>query len=266
MTRSITEKMKRKAQSLLGDRWFYGLGYYYLLTQPEFRDSIRRLRKMKDQHAGERCFIIGNGPSLRRMDLSPLANEITFGVNRIYLIFPKIDFVPTYYVSVDKLFIQQCADEITSQVPSLIFTSYDARRWIDFGHDRIFLFSREGPRFYPDITRGIWQGSTVTYVAMQIAFHMGFHKVILIGIDHSYAASGSPDQNLISAGDDPDHFDPDYLREGFHWRPPDLKPREIAYRLANFSYQRAGREILDATVGGKLDIFPKVEYGSLFKQ
>jgi hypothetical protein len=264
MTSSTAEKLKRKAQSLFGERWFYKLGYYYLLTQPEFRNSIRRLRQMKDRHSGERCFIIGNGASLRRMDLSPLANEITFGLNRIYLIFPKLNFFPTYYVSVDKLFIQQCGDEIAAYVPSLKFTSYDARRWIDFGPDRIFLFSREGPRFYPDITRGIWQGSTVTYVAMQIAYHMGFHKVILIGVDHSYSTSGDPRENLVSDGDDPDHFDPGYLEKGFRWRPPDLKPREIAYRLANSSYARAGREILDATVDGQLDIFPKVEYESLF--
>jgi hypothetical protein len=99
---------------------------------------------------------------------------------------------------------------------------------------------------------------------MQIAYHMGFHKVILIGVDHSYSTSGDPRENLVSDGDDPDHFDPGYLEKGFRWRPPDLKPREIAYRLANSSYKQAGREILDATVDGQLDIFPKVEYESLF--
>ncbi len=30
------------------------------------------------------------------------------------------------------------------------------------------------------------------------------------------------------------------------------------------AYQKAGREVLDATVGGKLTIFPKVDYNSLF--
>ncbi len=34
--------------------------------------------------------------------------------------------------------------------------------------------------------------------------------------------------------------------------------------MARDAYERAGREILDATINGKLTIFPKVDYNSLF--
>lgn len=262
---TLTEKLKRTASQILGERWFYNLGYFYLLTHPEFRRSMHQLRQMKNRHSGARCFIIGNGPSLNKMDLSPLANEVTFGLNRIYLLFPKLNFTPTYYVSVDKLVIQQCSEEIVSQVPSQKFISYDARRWIDFGPNLVFLFSRDGPRFYPDITKGIWQGSTVTYVAMQIAFYMGFEQVILIGVDHSYSILGEPHKAVVSSGDDLDHFDNSYLKRGYRWRLPDLETIETAYCLAKVSYERDGREILDATVDGRLEVFPKVEFESLFE-
>ena len=42
------------------------------------------------QCKGDRCVIIGNGPSLRSMDLSSLKDEVTFGMNRIYLLFDKM--------------------------------------------------------------------------------------------------------------------------------------------------------------------------------
>ena len=56
---------------------------------------------------GQRCVIIGNGPSLNRMDLSFLENEITFGLNRIHLLFEKWKFRPTYYVAVNPLVISK---------------------------------------------------------------------------------------------------------------------------------------------------------------
>jgi hypothetical protein len=56
---------------------------------PWRRESIRRLAALKDVHKGRRAFIIGNGPSLRQTDLSKLKNEFTFGMNRIYLLFPE---------------------------------------------------------------------------------------------------------------------------------------------------------------------------------
>jgi len=61
---------------------------------PWRQDSIRRLTALKDKHRGERCFIIGNGPSLRNTDLSCLRNEYTFGMNRIYLISRKSGLKP----------------------------------------------------------------------------------------------------------------------------------------------------------------------------
>ena len=66
---------------------------------------------MKDIHRGERCFIIGNGPSLRKMDVSKLQGEYTFGMNRIYLAFDKWGFETSYLVSVNDLVIEQCVDD-----------------------------------------------------------------------------------------------------------------------------------------------------------
>ena len=54
-------------------------------------------------HKGKRCVIIGNGPSLNKLDLTKLKNEITFGVNAIYTNMDNMGFLPTYYVVEDIL-------------------------------------------------------------------------------------------------------------------------------------------------------------------
>jgi hypothetical protein len=111
----------------------------------------------------------------------------------------------------------------------------------------------------------VWEGATVTNVALQLAFYMGFQQVVLVGVDHSFTSRGAPNQTVVSEGDDPDHFSPDYFGKGFHWQLPDLETSEVGYSLAQRAFRRAGRQVLDATVGGKLQIFPKVDYNSLFQ-
>jgi len=219
---------------------------------------------MKDKHQGERCFIIGNGPSLKNTDLSLLKDEVTFGMNRIYLLFDRVGFVTTYYVSVNDLVIEQSAHDIVS-LPCPKFISWRTRDLIDFTDDMMFLHSRGEPMFYTDITKGMWEGATVTYVAMQIAYYLGFREVILIGVDHSFATQGEPHAAVVSQGEDPNHFDPQYFGKGFRWNLPDLERSELAYRVAKYQFERDGREIIDATVGGKLQVFRKVDYQTLFK-
>jgi hypothetical protein len=230
----------------------------------EFKKSSQSIKTLRNTHHGSRCFIIGNGPSLRKTDLAKLRNEYTFGLNRIYLLFPEMGFPTTYHVTVNKLVINQFGNEVIQQVPGKKFISYDARHWITPDKNTIFIYSRNGPYFYKDISKGIWQGATVTYVAMQIAFYLGFQKVILIGVDHNFSTQGQPHKTVISDRNDTDHFDPNYFGKGVRWQLPDLDTSEMAYRLANMAFREENREIVDATIGGKLSIFPKVEYKTLF--
>jgi hypothetical protein len=242
----------------------HGLLYQVL---PLGRASRSRLKELKDNHHGKRCFIIGNGPSLRWTDLSKLRDEYTFGLNRIYLLFPELGFSTTFLVSVNWLVLEQCADEILS-TPAIKFLPWTFRKRLNTAllDNTIFVQSdRKDLVFTPDVTRPLCTGATVTYVAMQLAFHMGFEKVILVGVDHSFATHGKPHTEIVSQGDDPNHFSPDYFGKGFKWQLPDLETSEIAYRLARQAFEGEGREIVDATIGGKLTVFPKVNYPELFE-
>jgi len=220
---------------------------------------------MKGGHRGERCVIIGNGPSLRGMDLRPLNREKTFTLNRGYLLYDRIGGA-AYHVVVNPLVAEQWAWEIQS-LEATKFSAWGLRRRFARHPEMIYVGGpsrSKTPRFSSDITRDIWPGATVTYVAMQIAFYLGFQQVVLIGVDHRFLAPGRPHQEVIQGGDDTNHFDPNYFGKGTRWNLPDLVTSESAYRLAREAYERDGRQILDATVGGALEVFPKVEYGSLF--
>ncbi len=231
---------------------------------PLRRASVQRLKAMRDTHRGERCFIIGNGPSLRNLDLSHLKGESTFGVNRIYLAFPEWGFPTTWYLSMNDLVIEQCAQDIRA-LPMPKFLAWRSHARIQPTDDMQFLYtSYTGPKFAGDVAGRVWEGATVTYVALQLAFHMGFQKAILIGVDHNFTTQGPANATVVSQGDDPNHFNPGYFGKGFRWQLPDLDTSERAYRLALEGYRRAGREVVDATLGGKLQVFPKVDYESLF--
>ena len=246
------------------------LAYQHALLWPSAtfhpwrRASIQRLGHYKDIHKGKRCFIIGNGPSLKKTDVSKLEGEITFGMNRIYLAFPDWGFETSYFVSINDLVIEQCSEDIRS-LPVPKFLSWRSRKHITPTEDMMFLHSTyTGPKFAQDVRRRVWEGATVTYVAMQLAFYMGFEQVILIGVDHSFTSKGEPNTTVVSQGDDPDHFDTKYFGKGFRWQLPDLDTSEQAYHLARYSYEKAGRQILDATIDGQLTVFPKVDYNILF--
>ncbi len=229
--------------------------------------SADKLSSYKNKHRGERCVIIGNGPSLKEMDLSALKNEITFGLNRIYLGFDQWKFRPTYYVSVNSLVLEQHAGEILQEIKAPKFISQHGRPYFPANReDIIFLESQETPYFTKDPGKGIWEGYTVTFVAMQLAYYMGFDEVILIGVDHNFVTNGPANAEVISQGDDQNHFAKDYFGKGARWHLPDLHNSEMAYRLANFVYQRNGRRILDATVNGKLTVFPKVDFEKVFQK
>lgn len=235
---------------------------------PWRRESRRRLGELKDQYLGQRAFIIGNGPSLKQTDLHKLRSEFTFGLNRIYLMYGKLGFATSCLVSVNDLVIEQCKEEMDAlEMPR--YLSWRAHRFYAANHALAalptFLYTTyDGPTFGRDARGRLWEGATVTYVALQLAYHMGFRQVVLIGVDHSFASQGQANQTVVSQGDDPNHFSPQYFGRGFRWQLPDLATSEMAYAIARQAYARAGREVLDATVGGKLTVFPKVDYNSLF--
>jgi hypothetical protein len=199
------------------------------------------------------------------MDLSGLANEDTFGLNRIDLVKRRLGHTPTYVVSINDLVVEQFADEILG-VGRPSFISWHARKFVAAVYEAIYLPTTRAREFSFDPRRSVWEGGTVTFVALQLAYFMGYHTVILIGVDHSFATAGRPHKQVTSGGADPNHFDPSYFGKGAKWNLPDLDRSELAYEMARKAFEDDGRRILDATNGGHLQIFEKADYRDLVTQ
>jgi hypothetical protein len=210
-----------------------------------------------NRHKGETAVIVANGPSLNKTDFSLLKDVATFGLNKIYLGFERFQFYPKYYVAVNEKVLRQSVSEISSmncvkflsqRVPSL-FENNAITHLLDT--------SLEKERFSTSFDHGVNEGWTVTYVALQIAYLMGFSKVILIGLDHRFEFEGAPNQSQHMVGKDVNHFSDQYFADQ-DWDNPDLQRSEESFTVARTIFEGSGRVVLDATIGGGCAIFPKV--------
>ncbi len=243
--------------------WNSGLG--------RSKTNQTRLVDYVDRHRGQRCFILGNGPSLAKMDLRPLAGEWTFGLNRIYLLFDgmQMGFEPSYYCAANDLVLDQFACDIAAlSMPK--FLNWNGRRHFDPADESVLLLRQSltlSDFFGDDLCKPICSGGTVTYLALQVAYYMGFHQVVLIGVDHRFVDKGTPNRTETRTTEhDENHFHPDYFPKGSRWQLPDLSRSEAAYGLAREAFEADGREIIDATLGGALEVFEKVDYDALVER
>lgn len=280
-SKSATVKVQRKGfDQRLKELVKKSLNYRLLEEPGKFYGYDRRaLRELRDVHAGKRCFVIGNGPSLNKIDLSKLEKEYSFGVNGIFYKTRETGFAPTYYVVEDThvlkdniAAIEAYADPKIKFFPSL-YKPYikNRERVLFFNMNRGFYEPKSPnyhiPRFSTDISERIYCGQSVTMINLQIAYYMGFTEVYLIGMDFSYQIPSSAivsGKDIESTDDDPNHFHPDYFGKGKKWHDPQLDMVLLNYRFIKLVYESHGRKIFNATKGGKLEEFKRVDYEALF--
>ena len=244
-----------------------------LLSNNDFPEHLLlrsqgKIRKFHNKHKGQRCVIIGNGSSLNQMDLSFLKHEICFGLNKIYLGFERFNFVPNYYVAVNELVIKQSVEAINKITCPKFISNRGIPYFKTYKDDLIFMktYPYSGDMFSKSPDLAVNEGCTVTYVAMQLAYYMGFNELILIGVDHHFKTQGKPHQEIVSEENDPNHFDPNYFGKGISWNLPDLPNSEKHYKIAKTVFEESGRRIIDATLNGYCQIFTKRDYREIFKE
>ena len=178
------------------------------------------------------------------------------GLNKIYMGFARFKFYPRYYVAINQLVIKQSVDAIKQLNCIRFLKDLGADNTIPESALTYMMHSRPEPRFHKDLTKGFFEGYTVTYAALQIAFFMGFDSVVIVGMDHHYTFHGAPNETHKLSGQDPNHFDPNYF-SGHNWDNPDLKNSELFYAMAREAYEADGRRIIDCTTDGACTVFEK---------
>jgi len=195
----------------------------------------------KNRHLGDTCIIVGNGRSLNLIPRDFLDLYPTFGQNAIYLM---RDFSPTYYVAADPSNLD--ANEINNiKCPKFVREGSGLDNCHEFRLTRQHIFSK-----HPDIV--LYEGYSVTFVSLQLAYYMGFTTVLLVGVDHRYIPYD------IDKESDPNHFIDTY--GGItDWSPQSLakgaKFIVEAMLLAKVAYENDGRRIINLTQGSNLKVF-----------
>ena len=227
------------------------------------------LSKYKDIHKGKRIFIIGNGPSLRYEDLETLHenNEICIAFNRIYRAYSQVRWRPTYLAFTDKFAMKTCWNEICELEGRIILadtfeeTLNEQKDNIDIVHMKLHKYYPNYPGFSSDITKGTYMGYSSTYdIGMQFAAYMGATEIYLLGMDHSVTG----DKSDLSR-----HFMKDYYTkeekenmENIFFPTPELTLK--SFEKADRYSRKNGFRIYNATRGGFLEVFERVNFDELF--
>ncbi|MBA7587664.1 hypothetical protein ES708_29695 [subsurface metagenome] len=245
------------------------------------KEILNRNQVFKNKHAGRRCFVIGNGPSLNKQDLSLLSNEITIVMNYFYK-HPIVEkWQPNYYCLADpqqsdgskksEKFYQNLRQKIHSSkflvpVYGKIFIENQKLLPLDQTYYAAFRGTLSNGLNYNniDLTKSIPGVQNTSQLAMMWALYMGCSPIYLIGLDHDWLSNVSYPLSK--------HFykvvdGVDYSKEKRVLRRDRLKAtldlwkgyETILRIIANKNIS-----IINATEGGFLDVFERRKYKSIF--
>ena len=219
--------------------------------------SRAKLKRRKDSRSGK-ALILCNGPSLNEVDFKAVERSgiFTIGLNKINLLFERTTLRPDMIVAVNDHVIEQNA-EFYRETDIPLYLSSRGKRYFQGLPHITYLHHSAQQKFARDCSWSIPIGYTVTFVAMQLAYHFGFDEVGLVGCDHNFASKGRPNEAVEAGEADPNHFDPRYFSGGVTWQLPDLVGSEHYYNLARLAWEENGRRIVNCTKGGRLEIFAR---------
>lgn len=227
-------------------------------------NKYKEIQKYRNRHLGERCFILATGPSLTVADVKKLKYEYTFGMNSICMMFDELGWETTYYGVQDRGVFEKLADKYCGLNKTILFVGDGipilerekvnaipfAINYLDHKHS----YKHLNTKFSLDALKQIYDGYTITYSLIQIAVYMGFKEIYLLGNDCSYPKDPKK-QHFMDFG----HYDASTLT---------ARDRILfAYQYANDFLKDSDVQIYNATRGGALEIFPRVDFDSLtFKE
>ena len=242
-----------------------------LFRQYKYRYKLKENLIFQNKYTeGQRCFIVCNGPSLNENDLNKIADhkDVSFASNRVYKIFPDTKWRPTFYGACDTSLFKNSKNEIDA-VESVKFVPLDIYdRYVD-NKELYKVFSRfpftlwgETPKFSNKLNKRFGEGNTITYHLLQLAVAMGFKEIYLIGCDFSFS---------FGIGADGKYFEDKNVKLNHHKRdtaPVDTMPNLYinlqAYKAAERYARKHGIHIFNATRGGKLEVFERRDFDTLF--
>lgn len=261
---------KRALTQLQGTRRRLGL----FLTPAE-----QELRKLGGLYKGKRCFLVGNGPSLKAEDLDMIRDEISFGCNFVHKIYAQTQWRPTYHFISDSSTVRTACWDIVqnqdSERTTMVIRDFAYQNMSIKPKKAIVAPSISMDEYYVSdnfLAYHYISHATVMSMMLEAAMYMGFSEIYLIGVD----ATTSSDKGGNFAAN---YFTPEQRAKLNALKKKAIKNydvaarrREIAerqrmvYRKIRESAEARGIHIYNATRGGELEVFDRVNLDEVVKE
>ncbi len=233
-------------------------------------DDYTYLKNLKNEFYGHRCFIIGNGPSLTIDDLEKLNDEYTFASNGIVRLFQCTKWRPTFYMCTDPDVYPFVKEEVEKsvEIPYRMLRKGFSEN-VDGVHHFYYSIhyninlSNPKTRISEEAAKQINPGGTITFAAIQMAIYLGFKEIYLLGVDHFYSLQADKYRRVRENPLVQNHAKgiPDFGRPL-----QNVEVSTAAYECARQYCNSHDIKIYNATRGGKLEVFERVDFDNLIKK
>lgn len=217
------------------------------------------LKRSKDY-----CFVIGNGPSLKNINLAELNEEDTFAVNYFYNHCPE-NFKSKFFVAIDqnfykteeKQYILQLYNEkkdmqfILKSSAYTLLDNWDLGRTF-FIHPKLFQY---GDVVACDCAKPMTACINVVLQCIQIALSMGYKKIYLLGCDFTQYAD-IKSHHFYDTKDDDDRRAHTNMGDDARWA---YLAHYHHYALRKYA-EKTGCSIINLTKGSLIDAYECLEY------
>ena len=249
----------------------------------ETRKHVHKIERFKNIHQGKRCFLIGNGPSLVAEDLNKIKNEYSMAANKIFQAFPNTEWRPTYYFCDDSILCRElfAEKEPLQNVLSVCEAGFSSTKHAlnkyhqDKDITNLYYYESRNtidkagkltPLFSDDCGKCVYACYTIVYIMYQIAVYMGFKELYLLGMDFSFTQEVNQNgQVVLHDGIKRNHSN---LMDELDMKKENMpRPHIIleGHKMAKNYAESHGVKIYNATRGGKLEVFERVDLDSLFE-
>lgn len=257
------------------------------------RKILSRNLELKNKYAGNRCFILGSGPSLADVDLSILNKEFTFVVNEFDKNKQYTSLSPTFHLIIESNYFTDNGPEYwrnnfkekDRRIPTktTMITHLKARPYVNkyglFKQHQVYyvgtcgIFSNNFP-FNLELNRYVPNPKNSILMCMIAAVWMGFNEIYLLGCEHSFLAKpsgkrGSFGYSHIYENELPDldnashetmrkYLTPKVMKSNYETNIADILQLFRNYRMFYAKAQKINPElkIYNATPNSFLDVFP----------
>ena len=250
-----------------------------LRSMPFLKENAR----YRDLHKGKRCFILCCGPSINRQNLLPLKDEISFSVSNFYFhkdyntIRPRYHCVPGIGSSFSEGDVVRWFKEMDGRIGNAEVFLHVAQRSVvekyNLFHSRKvnYLYMTNNLEITEDVLNLIGEMpgvQSVPIMCLMIALYMGFKEIYLLGVEHDSYKTNRYEyffEEKLACGQDESVDDNRNIIHSEYINLLCYLNLWTQYRALKRIAAVKGASIYNATAGGVLDEFERVNYDSLFE-